>query len=192
MSYGGANDHQNPHGPDDPLYYAPRSARGVADSRSTATPQMRAEHLPAFPPLSRSDEMREQAFAKFNRPLESRFVDERGRSRGRLGVAAAVAAAIGMTVVLGLVLFNVLPRSNTDPAELAVSISTPALATPAPPAKSDDSQALLQGFQRFQGAQGGEDAKRIASEPASVGTVKEGAEKPQALLDKFIQWEQTK
>jgi hypothetical protein len=191
MSFGGANDHQNPHGPDDPLYYAPRSARGATDPRSSA-PQMRAEHLPAFPPLSRSDEMREQAFAKFNRPLESRFVDERGPSRGRLGVAAAAAAAIGMTVVLGLVLFNVFPRSKTDPAELAVSISTPALATAVPPAKSDDSQALLQGFQRFQGAQSSEDAKRIASEPASVGSVREGAEKPQALLDKFIQWEQAK
>ena len=191
MSYGSANDHQNPHGPDDPLYYAPRSARGAADPRSSAPP-IRAEHLPAFPPLSRSDEMREQAFAKFNRPLESRFVDEPGRSRGRLGVAAAVAAAIGMTVVLALVLFNVFPRSKTDPAELAVSISTPALATPAPAAKSDDSQALLQGFQRFQGAQDGEEAKRIAAEPASVGTVKEGAEKPQALLDRFIQWEQAK
>lgn len=192
MSYSGANDHQNPHGPDDPLYYAPRSARGAADPRSSAAPQMRAEHLPAFPPLSRSDEMREQAFAKFNRPLESRFADEPGRPRGRLGVVAAVAAAIGMTAVLAFVLFNVFPRSRTDPAELAVSISTPALATPAPAAKSDDSQALLQGFQRFQGAQGSEDAKRSASEPAAVGSVKEGTEKPQALLDKFIQWEQAK
>ena len=192
MSYGGANDHRNPHGPDDPLYYAPRSARGTADSRPSATPQMRAEHLPAFPPVSRSDAMREQAFAKFNRPLESRMVDEHGRSRGRLAAAGAIAAAVATTVILGLVLFNVLPQSKTDPAELAVSISTPALATPAPPAKSDDSQALLQGFQRFQGAQGGEDAKRIASEPAPAGTAKEGAEKPQALLDKFIQWEQAK
>jgi hypothetical protein len=191
MSYG-ANDQQNPHGPDDPLYYAPRSARGMTDSRSSATPQMRSEHLPAFPPLSRSDEMREQAFAKFNRPLDSRFADDPGRSRGRLAAAGAVAAAIGMTVILGLVLFNVFPRSKTDPAELAVSISTPALATPAPPAKSDDSQALLQGFQRFQGAQGREDVKRVVPEPAPVGTAKEGAEKPQALLDKFIQWEQTK
>ena len=192
MSYGSANGHQNPHGPDDPLYYAPRSARGAADPRSSATPPIRAEHLPAFPPLSRSDEMREQAFAKFNRPLESRFVDEPGRSRGRLAAAGAVAAAIGMTVILGFVLFNVFPRSKTDPAELAVSISTPALATPAPATKSEDSQALLQGFQRFQGAQGGENDKRIAAEPASVGTVKEGAEKPQALLDRFIQWEQAK
>lgn len=191
MSYGGANDHQNPHGPDDPLYYAPRSARGMADSRSPATPQMRAEHLPVFPPVSRSDEMREEAFAKFNRPLESRLVDEHGRSRGRLAAAGAIAAAVATTVILGLVLFNVLPQSKTDPAELAVSISTPALATPAPPAKSDDSQALLQGFQRFQGAQGSENAQRSVSEPAPAGTG-QGAEKPQALLDKFIQWEQTK
>lgn len=192
MSYGGANDHQNPHGPDDPLYYAPRSARGAADPRSPATPQMRSEPVPAFPPLSRSDEMREQAFAKFNRPLESRFADDPGRSRGRLAAAGAIGAAIGMTAVLAFVLFNVFPRSKTDPAELAVSISTPALATPAPPAKADDSQALLQGFQRFRGVQGTESEKRIDSEPAHVGTVKKGTEKPQALLDKFIQWEQAK
>ena len=194
MSYSGANDHPNPHSPDDPLYYAPRSRRGMADPRSRVTPQTRSEHLPALPPMSRSDEMREEAFAKFSRPLESRFANENRRPRGRLAAVGAISVAISITVILAFVLFNLFPRSKTDPAEIAVSISTPALATPSPaaaPATSDDSQALLQGFQRFQGAQGGADQERTA-DPTSVGTTKEGPEKSQALLDKFMQWQQKK
>lgn len=192
MSFSGANDRSNPHSPDDPLYYAPRAKRGMAGARSSATSQIRSEHSPAIPHLSRSDEMREQAFANFNHPLESQFAYERRRPRGRLAAAGAIGAAIGITVILGLVLFNVFPRSKSDPAELAVSISTPALATPAPaPATSDDSRALLQGFQRFHGEQGSADPERTA-DPASVGTTREGPEKSQALLDKFMQWQPRK
>jgi hypothetical protein len=83
-------------------------------------------------------------------------------------------------------LFNGFPRSKSDPAELAVSISTPASATPAR-VPSEDSQALLQGFKQFQKTQGGEPP--AASEPASAGTAKEPPEKSQALLEKFIQWQ---
>jgi len=83
-------------------------------------------------------------------------------------------------------LFNVFPRSKSDPSELAVSISTPASATPAQ-ATSEDSQALLQGFKQFQRMQGGEDP--AASEPALARTAKEAPEKPQALLEKFMQWQ---
>ena len=131
MSFVGANDHSNPVSPQDPLYYAPRSARSMADPRSNATPQTSSDHLPPDPPLSRFDEMREEAFAKFARPLESQFAYERRRSRGLLATAGAIAVAIGATAILALVLFNVFPRSKSDPSELAVSISTPALATPA-------------------------------------------------------------
>jgi hypothetical protein len=101
----------------------------------------------------------------------------------------AVAAAIGVIVILALVLFNVLPRSKVEPAELAVSISTPASATPAQ-VKSEDSQELLQRFKQFEKIQGSEDP--AVSEAASAGTAKEAPEKPQALLEKFIQWEQRK
>ena len=31
MSFVGANDHSDPVSPQDPLYYAPRSARGMAE-----------------------------------------------------------------------------------------------------------------------------------------------------------------
>ena len=194
MSFIGANDHSNPDNPEDPLYYAPRSARGMANPRSNATLQTRSEQtrsdqLPATPPLSRYDEMREEAFAKFSRPLESQFVYERRPPRGRLATAGAIAAAIGVAAILALVLFNVFPRSKSDPSELAVSISTPASATPAP-VTSEDSQALLQGFKQFQRTQESED--RAVSEPASAGTAKGGPEKSQALLEKFIQWEQRK
>jgi hypothetical protein len=101
----------------------------------------------------------------------------------------AIAAAIGVTVILALVLFNVFPRSKSDPSELAVSISTPASATPAQ-VMSEDSQALLQGFKQFQKIQGSEDP--AVSELAFAGTAKEVPEKPQALLEKFIQWQQRK
>jgi hypothetical protein len=191
MNFIGANDHPNRHGPDDPLYYAPRPKRSMADPRSRATPQTRSDDLPPIPPLSRSDQMREEAFAKFSHPLESQFIHERRPPRGRLATAGAIAAAIGVTVILALVLFNVFSRSKSDPSELAVSISTPASATPVQ-ATSEDSQALLQGFKRFQTIQGSEDQERAVSEPASAGTVKEGPEKSQALLEKFIQWQQRK
>src|SRR6267143_5137475 len=186
MSFIGANDHSNPDNPDDPLYYAPRSARSMADPRSNATPQTRSDHLPPGPPLSRYDEMREEAFAKFTRPLESQFVYERRGRRGLLATAGAIAAAVGVIAILALVLFNVFPRSKSDPAELAVSISTPASATPAP-VTSEDSQALLQRFKQFQAS---ENPEQAVSEPAPVGTAKEGPEKSQALLDKFMQWQQ--
>ena len=142
--------------------------------------------MPPDPPSSRFDEMREEAFAKSIRPLESQFVYERRPARGLLAAAGAIAVAIGATVILALVLFNVFPRSKSDPSELAVSISTPASATPAP-ATSEDGQALLQGFKQFQRTQGSEPP--TVSEPASAGTAKEPPEKSQALLEKFIQWQ---
>ena len=193
MRFVGANNQPDPHSPDDPLYYAPRSQRGMADPRSGMAPQMRPDDLPPIP-LSRSDEMREEAFAKFARPLEAQFVYERRPSRGWLATAGAITAAIGIAATLAVVLLNVFPRSKTDPAELAVSISTPALATPAPvtptETTSEDARALLQGFKRFQGGQGSED--QVVSEPARPGTAKEAPEKSQALLDKFMQWQQGK
>src|SRR4029453_18619460 len=174
----GANDHPNP-GPEDPLYYAPRSKR-MADPRSGETPQTRSDRLPPIPPLSRFDEMREEAFARSMRPLESQFVYEHRRPRGWLATAGAIAAAVGVSLILALVLVNGLARSKSDPAEIAVSISTPASATPVPPVTSDDSQALLQKFKHYQGNDSPEPA---ASDPASVGTVKEGPEKSQVLLE---------
>jgi hypothetical protein len=186
MRFVGANDHSNPDSPEDPLYYAPRSARSIADPRSTAAPQTSSGHLRPDPPSSRFDEMREEAYAKFARPLESQFVNERRPARGLLAAAGAIAVAIGATAILALVLFNVFPGSKTDPSELAVSISTPASATPAQ-ATSEDGQALLQGFKQFQKMQGSEDP--AVSEPALAGTAKEAPEKSQALLEKFIQWQ---
>jgi hypothetical protein len=186
MRFVGTNDHPNP---DSPEYYAPRSERGMADPRSSAIPQTSSGHSPGEPPLSRFDGMREEAFAKFTRPLESQFVYERRPARGLLATAGAIAVAIGATVILALVLFKASPISKSDPSELAVSISTPASATPAQ-ATSEDSQALLQGFKQFQRIQ--ESDSPAVSEPAAAGTAKEAPEKSQALLEKFIQWQQRK
>jgi hypothetical protein len=181
MSFVGANDRPDPVSPQDPLYYAPRSARGMGDPRS---------HDPGdLHPIasSRFDEMREEAYAKFARPLESQFAYEGRRSRGLLATAGAIAIAIGAAVILALVVFNVSPKSKSDPSELAVSISTPALATPTQAAPSEDSQALLEGFKQFQRVQGGADP--AVSEP-SAATSKEASDK--AMLDKFMQLQQRK
>jgi len=197
MSFVSANDHPDPVSPQDPLYYAPRSARGgLADPRSIVMQQAPSGNLPSDPRSSRFDDMREEAFAKFARPLESQFADERRRSRGLLATVGAVALAVGATATLAYVVFNASPKSKNEPAELAgsiatpaaaVSIATPALATPAQAAaSSDDSQALLEGFKQFQRTQSGEEAT------ASVPPAKDSSKDSQVLLDKFMHWQQRK
>jgi hypothetical protein len=188
MSFINAND-PNRDNPDDPLYYAPRSVRSMADPRSSATPQTRSDHLLPASSLSRFDEMREEAFTKF-RPLESQLAYERRPRRVLLATVSGIAAAIGVALIVALVLFNVFPTSKTDPSELAVSISTPAQATPAE-VTSGDSQALLQGFTQFQRGQANGSLEPAGSDP-TTGTVRNGAEKPEAMLDKFMQWERRK
>ena len=64
MSSVSANDHPDP---EEPLHYAPRSVRYIADPRSNAI--SRSDQSPPPSASSRYDEMREQAFAKFARPL---------------------------------------------------------------------------------------------------------------------------
>jgi hypothetical protein len=192
MSFVSANDHPDPVSPQDPLYYAPRSARGgVAEPRLGAPQLAPSVNLPSDPRTSRFDEMREEAFAKFARPLESQFDDERRRSRGLFATVGAVALAIGATATLAYVVFNASPKSKSEPAELAVSISTPALATPTQAAApSEDSQALLEGFKQFQRTQGGEEA--AAAGPFSAAAAKEKPKESEALLDKFMQWQPRK
>ena len=194
MSFVSANDHPEPVSPQDPLYYAPRSARGgMADPRSVVTQQAPSGNLPSDPRSSRFDEMREEAFAKFARPLESQFVDERRPSRGLLATVGAVALAVGATATLAYVVFNASPKSKSEPAELAVSISTPALATPtqaAPP--SEDSQALLEGFKQFQRTQGSEEAAGPGPFSAAAAKEKEAPKESQVLLEKFMQWQPRK
>ena len=187
MSFVGANDRPDPVSPQDPLYYAPRSARGMADPRSHATPQTGSGDLHPIA-SSRFDEMREEAYAKFARPLESQFAYEGRRSRGLLATAGAIAVAIGAAVILALVVFNVSPKSKSDPSELAVSISTPALATPTQAAPSEDSQALLEGLQAV--SKGTRRRRPGRFRTRSAATAKEASDK--AMLDKFMQWQQRK
>jgi hypothetical protein len=199
MSFVSANDHPDPVSPLDPLYYAPRSARGgVTESRPSAPQLAPSGNLPSDPRTSRFDEMREEAFAKFARPLESQFVDERRRSRGLLATVGAVAVAVGATATLAYVALNASPKSKNEPAELAVSISTPALTTPAlatptqaaPP--SADSQALLEGFKQFQRTQGSEEAAEPGPFSAAAAREKETTKESQVLLDKFMHWQPRK
>ena len=186
MSFIRSDEHSVPHSPDDPLYHEPRSVRGEAPRRSDAA-QTRSDHLPSDPSRSRFDEMREEALAKSNRhPLELQLDRER-RPRRMLFAIGAIAAAIGVAVAVALLL-NAAPRPRNDPAELAVSISTPALATPAQTA-TKESEELLQGFLQFQRPQGNDNPQRAVSEPAGTA---DAPEKSPALLEKFMQWEQRK
>lgn len=179
MSLASSNYHADPHNPQDPLYYAPRSVRGQADPRILQT---RSEELPpAF--LSQFDEPSENAFVKSIAPLKPPFEEEHRPLRLR-ATAGGIAAAIGVAAIIALFFYNVFPKSNRAPAESAVAISTPASAAPAQ-VGSDDSQALLQGFKQFQKLHGSEN-----SQPPSAAPAKEEPEKPTALLEKFIQWEQ--
>ena len=182
MSFVNSNDHPNPNNPQDPLYYAPRSVRGQADPRLLQT---RPEQLP----VPRFDEIGEDAFVELIRPLKSQFEHERNPPRTLLATAGGIAAAIGVTAIVALV--YVFPRSNRDPSELTVTISTPASASPAQVA-SEDSQSLLQRFEQFKKVQGSEYPEQAASPPTPDGTANKEPEKSQALLQKFIEWEQRK
>ena len=153
MSFVSANDHPTPVSPQDPLYYAPPSVRNKADPLSKEIQQMGSHPLPATSSVSHSDKMREEAFAKFTRPLEPEFVYERGRPRALIAIAGGIGAAIAATAIGAFVFFTVSPKSKSESSELTVSISTPASAAPAQ-ATSEDSEALLQGFMKFQTIQG--------------------------------------
>ena len=141
MSFIGANDHLTPISPEDPLYYAPRSARGMANPRSNGRPQ-RSDGLPPTPPLSRYDEMREEpsrshpsagVAIRLRTPSTTRTVRHCGRN----------CRSDRRHCDPGARLFNVFPRSKSEPSELAVSISTPASATPAQATTSDNSRNCL-------------------------------------------------
>jgi hypothetical protein len=147
----------------------------------------RSGHLPPTSSRSRFDEMREEAFANSNRhPLEFEFARQRRSPRLLPAIAGGITAAIAVVVVGALVFFNVVPKLRSDPS-LSVSISTPASATAAQ-TRPEASQALLQGFVRFQQSQAN-NKSGIESEPASTGTAR-ASEKSQALLDRFVQWQQ--
>jgi hypothetical protein len=112
MSFVSANDHPTPVSPQDPLYYAPPSVRNKADPRSKEIQQMESYHLPATSSVSHSDEMREEAFAKFTRPLGPEFVYERGRPRALIAIAGGIGAAMAATAIGAFVFFTGSPKSK--------------------------------------------------------------------------------
>ena len=178
MSFVNPNDHPNSDSPDDPLYYAPRAVRGMADPRSNAAPQMRSDHLPPGSPFSRFDEMREQAFVKSPIALEVQLAYERRPRRVLLATVSGIAAAIGVAVIAALVLLDVDSSSKTDPSRNSPFPFPPLRqATPAE-VTSGDSQALLQGvLMPFQKVPAGETAGNRRFRAPTAGTVRNGAEK---------------
>jgi hypothetical protein len=149
MSFTGSENHPNPDDPNDPLYYAPRSVRSDANPHSNSAGHRSEDRFP--PTRSRFDEMREEAFAKTMRhPLDSKFVHEGRQPRLLLAVAGGVAAGIGVSVIVALVFFVLVPKlQKSAPSELAVI--APASAAPAQTAQTtpEQSQALLQKFMQW-------------------------------------------
>jgi hypothetical protein len=175
MSFVSSNYRGDPNNPQDPLYYAPRSVRGMADARILQT---RPEELPT-PSLSRLDETSENAVVKSIGPLKC--PDYERQPLRLLATAGGIAAAIVIAAIVALFLYHVFAKSDRPPSERTVAVSTPASAAPVQ-VEHDDSRALLQGFERFKKMQG--------PTTPSAATAKEEPEKPTALLEKFIQWEQ--
>ena len=173
MSVIGSNYRGDPNNPQDPLYYAPRSVREIADPRILQT---KPEELPA-PSLSRFEETSENAVVKSIGPLKC---PEYERQPARL-LAGGIAAAIGTAAIVVLFFYHVFPKSDRPALERTVAVSTPASAAPVQ-VENDESQALLQGFERFKELQG--------PTTPSAAMAKEEPENPTALLEKFIQWEQ--
>ena len=133
MSFVSANDHPNPHSPDDPLYYAPRSVRSIADPRSNATPQTRSDYI-SFPLLLCLGLMKCARKPSPNSPLPiaSQFVYERREPRILLATAGGIAAAIESHRDRGARLFLTCFQGQKAPPRNSPSlISTPASATPA-------------------------------------------------------------
>ena len=183
MSFVSANDHPAPVSPQDPLYYAPPSVRDKAATSYKAIQQVGSGHLPTTSP--ESDKLREEAFANFTCPLEPEWIYERDRPRALIAIAGGIGAAMAVAAIGSFVFFTVSPKPKSESSKLTVSISTPASAAPAQ-VRSEDSEALLRGFMKFQ--QRTENAHHAISAPA--GPAREGPEKPHALLEKFIQWQQ--
>ena len=175
MSFISSEHHPNPDDPNDPLYYAPRSARSEANLRSDSALQTR----PVRPVSSRSgfDEMLEEAVAKSLRhPLEPEVVYRRDRPRARFRLVGS-AAAIGVSAIVAFVFFTLVPKSQGgDPPKLAISEFRIVIASvEAAKITPEESRTLLQKFEQS-----------VASAVAPKITRDES----RTLLQKFEQWRQ--
>ena len=129
MSFVTARDHPTPVSPQDPLYYAPPSARNKADKRYKAIQQVGSDQLPTT--FSVCDKLREKAFADFTQPLEPEFSYDRRRPRALIAIAGGIGVAMAMTAIGAFVFFTASPKPKSESSELTISISTPASAAPA-------------------------------------------------------------
>ena len=186
-----SEDHPNPNDPNDPLYYAPRSARSEANLRSKSTPQTKSERLRPTSSRSRFDEMLEEAFAKSTgHPLESQFVYDRPQPRVLLGVVGGIAAGISAAAIFAFVFLTWLQTpQKSEPSEVGLSTPASAATVQTPP---EESQALLQKFVQFRKSQGSNNPESAVSEFRSLtqaGAAQKTPEESRTLLQKFEQWQ---
>jgi cytoskeletal protein RodZ len=136
--------------------------------------------------------MMEKAMANSRRrSLELDY--ERDERRPLLKVISRVAAVIGVTAIVGLVFFTLIPKFSraSDPPTLAASeVQTMDASVGAAKVASEESQAVLQKFVEFQKSQESNKPDDDVSRSTLGGTAKVMPGKSQALLEKFMQWKQ--
>ena len=173
MSFTSGQDHLTPN---DPLYYAPRSARSEADLRSNSTLQTSPERLTAHP-RSRFDKMLEEAVGNSMRhPPEFELVLERDEPPPVFRTASRVAAVIGAFAFVGFVYFIMAPKVlQASPPEPAVPEYRTGASAGAAKITPEESRSLLQKFEQS---------------VASAGALKVTRDESRTLLQKFEQWRQ--
>jgi hypothetical protein len=136
--------------------------------------------------------MMEKAMANSRR--HSLEVDyERDQRRPLFKVVSRVAAVIGVSAIVGLVFFTLIPKFSraSDPPTLAASeVQTMDESAGAAKVVSDESQAVLQKFVEFRKSQESNKPNDDVSRSTVGGTAKAMPDNSQALLEKFMQWKQ--
>ena len=154
--------------PDDPLYYAPPRLRRGPDFPSTAAPQARSDRWRPISSASRFDALLEEAVAESlalspASEIASEppvFAFERDQRRGFFGVAARIAAAVAASAVIASIFVVMVPTSQKDDASKLAGSEVQTIVASA----------------------------TVGSATAAQTSVT--PEQSQALLQKFVQWQQ--
>lgn len=143
-----------------------------SDDHPNSTSQSMSEHLRLVASRCGSDEIREEAAAKSLRHLL------RPRTLVLIGVASGFAAAIGVSTIVALLSFVLLPNQvNAMATELAAFEYRTLPSADAAKITPEESRLLLKKFEQFRTL-------------TQAGTAEIMPEESSALLEKFVQWQQ--
>ena len=167
MSFTGSRDHLSP---DDPLYYAPTRLHRGSDFPSTPATETRSDRWRPISSASRFDALLEEAVAEsLALSPASEIASEppafafgRDQRRGSFSVAARIAAAVAASAVIASIFVVMVPTSQKDDASKLAGSEVQTIVASA----------------------------TVASATAAQTSVT--PEQSQALLQKFVQWQQTR